>query len=155
MERDEIKVVHMGQARLRYQAMMDGVVDAATLMEPYIAYADKTNCQLIIEGHYAGSEMSSPDLDPATAQAIDRAIRRAVEAINADKTKYLHYIIDDLAPDLEPLTSGDFHLPRLRYVEPRPYPEDEFQRTYEWMVSWDLAPVDASYEQLVDNRIGV
>jgi NitT/TauT family transport system substrate-binding protein len=155
MERDEIKVVHMGQARLRYQAMMDGVVDACTLMEPYIAYADKTGCQLVIEGRYAGSEMLSPDLDQPTVQAIERAIRKAVTAIQTDKRKYLHYLIDDLAADLPRLTPDDFHLPRLLYVQPRPYPLDEFQRTYDWMLSWGLAPVDATFEQLVDNRIGV
>ena len=155
MERDEIKVVHLGQARLRYQAMMDGVVDAAALMEPYIAHAEKTACQLIIEGHYAGSEMSSPDLDPETVQAIERAIRKAVTAINTDKRKYLHYLIDDLAADLPRLSPEDFHLPRLRYVEPRPYPAEEFQRTHDWMLSWGLVPENATFEDLVDNRIGV
>ncbi len=155
MERDEIKVVHMGQARLRYQAMRDGVVDAAALMEPYEAFAEKHGCECIIEGHYAGSEMSSPDIDAETGRAIDRAIRRAVQAINADKRRYLHFLIDDLAPDLPRLSPDDFHLPRLRYVEPRPYPMEEFQRTYAWMRSWGLIPEDATYEQLVDNRIGV
>jgi NitT/TauT family transport system substrate-binding protein len=155
MDRSEIKVVHMGQARLRYQAMMDGVVDAAALMEPYLTFAETHGCQNVIEGHYAGSEMSSPDLDAATVQAIERAIAKAVRAINADKRKYLHFLMDDLAADLPRLSPEDFYLPRLRYVEPRPYPMDEFQRTYDWMVSWGLAPADATYEQLVDNRIGV
>lgn len=155
MERDEIKVVHMGQARLRYQAMMDGIVDAAALMEPYLTFAEKQDCACIIEGHYAGSEISSPLIDGDTGQAIDRAIRRAVRAINADKKKYLHFLIDDLAADLPRLSPDDFHLPRLRYVESRPYPLEEFQRTHDWMVSWGLARADATYEQLVDNRIGV
>jgi NitT/TauT family transport system substrate-binding protein len=155
MERNEIKVVHMGQARLRYQAMMDGVVDAATLMEPYIAFAEKNGCACVIEGSYAGSEMSAPDLDAESVAAIERAIRKAVRAINADKKKYLHFLMDDLASDLPRLSPDDFHLPRLKYVEPRPYPMDEFQRTYDWMVSWGLAPADATFEQLVDNRIGV
>ena len=48
MERNEIKVVHMGQARLRYQAMLDGQVDAAMLMEPFLALAEKTECNLIL-----------------------------------------------------------------------------------------------------------
>jgi NitT/TauT family transport system substrate-binding protein len=154
MAREEIKVVHLGQARLRYQSMMDGVVDAAMLMEPFIALADKTECNLIVEAHYAGSEMMSPDLDQETAAAIDRAIRGAVKLINADKKKYLHHIMADLPPELSILEPDDFRLSRLRYVAPRPYPEEEFQRTRNWMLSWGLVPQDASFEELVDNRIG-
>ena len=154
MARQEIKVVHMGQARLRYQAMLDGVVDASMLMEPFIALADKTECNLIVEAHYAGSEMMAPDMDAETAAAIDRAIRGAVQLINADKKKYIHHIIDDLPPELSILGPEDFKLSRLKYVEPRLYPEEEFDRTRAWMLSWGLVPPDAAFEDLVDNRIG-
>src|SRR5918912_318511 len=78
MAREEIKVVHLGQARLRYQAMLDGSVDAAALMEPYIALAEKAGCNLIMEAHYAGSEIASPDLDDETFAAINRAVTKAV-----------------------------------------------------------------------------
>jgi NitT/TauT family transport system substrate-binding protein len=155
MAREEIKVVHLGQARLRYQAMLDGTVDAAMLMEPYIALAEKAGCNLIVEAHYAGSEMAAPGTDAATFASIDRALRQAVRLINADKRKYLHHIIADLPPELGPLEADDFRLSRLRYVEPRPYPAEEFDRTHAWMVSWGLAPADASFEQLVDNRVAV
>lgn len=154
MERNEIKVVHMGQARLRYQAMLDGQVDAAMLMEPFLALAEKTECNLIVEGHYAGSEMMSPDMDAPTAGAISRAIGQAVKSINADKKKYLHHIIDDLPPELRVLTPEDFRLSRLRYVEPRPYPMEDFERTRAWMLGWGLVPQDATFEDLVDNRVG-
>jgi NitT/TauT family transport system substrate-binding protein len=154
MARDEIKVVHLGQARLRYQAMMDGKVDAAALMEPYIALAEKSGCQLIMEAHYAGSEMLSPELDGETCDAIYRAIGEAVRLINADKRKYLHHIIADLPPELGPLAPDDFRLARLRYVPPRPYAEEEFEKTYQWMVSWGLIRPGATYGELVDNRIG-
>jgi NitT/TauT family transport system substrate-binding protein len=153
MAREEIKVVHLGQARLRYQSMMDGVVDAAMLMEPFIALADKTECNLIVEAHYAGSEMMGPEMDQETAEAVDRAIRGAVKLINADKKKYLHHIMADLPTELSILGPEDFRLSRLKYVEPRPYPEEEFERTRAWMASWGLAPPSASFEDLVDNRI--
>jgi NitT/TauT family transport system substrate-binding protein len=155
MDREEIKVVHLGQARVRYRAMIDGEVEAAALMEPYIALAEKTGCKLIIEAHYAGSEMAAPDIDPATFEAINRALRMAVRLVNADKRKYLHHIIADLPPDLGPLSAEDFRLSRLRYVEPRPYPSEEFEKTRAWMVSWGLASAEASFEDLVDNRIAV
>ena len=154
MSRDEIKVVHMGEAALRYRAMRDGAVDAAMLMEPFIALADRAECNLIMEGHYAGSEVMSPDVDTETAVAVDRAIRGAVELINADKKKYLHYIMADLPPDLGPIDAEDFRLSRLRYVQPGPYPQDEFEKTRAWMLSWGLVSQDAAFEELVDNRVG-
>ena len=155
MAREEIKVVHLGQAALRYRAMLEGTVDAAALMEPYIALAEKNGGNLIMEAHYAGAELAAPDVDAATFDAINRAITRAVRLINADKKKYLHYLIADVPPELGPLSPEDFRLSRLRYVEPRPYPADEFARTHAWMVSWGLAPAAATFEDVVDNRIGV
>jgi NitT/TauT family transport system substrate-binding protein len=153
MERDEIKVVHLGQPRLRYEAMLDGRVEAAALMEPYIALAEKTGCNLIAEAYYSGSEMAAPGVDATTFEAIHRAVGKAVKLINADKRKYLHHIIADLPADLGSLSAEDFRLSRLRYVEPRPYPAGEFEKTQAWMASWGLIPPEASFADLVDNRI--
>jgi NitT/TauT family transport system substrate-binding protein len=153
MEREEIKVVHMGQARLRLQGMLDGTVDAAMLMEPFIAAAEKLDCTLVMEGFYAGSEMLAPDLDAETVKAINATLSKAVDLINANKKKYLPLVMADAPDDLVKLTPEDFKLSRLRYVYPRPYPAEEFQRTYEWMRSWDLIPEGATYESLVDNRV--
>ena len=156
MQREEIKVVHLGQARLRYQAMLDGTVDAAALMEPYIALAEKQGCNMILESFYAGSEMSAPDIDENTFHTINtvnRAIDKAVELINGDRKKYVHHIIADLPQDLRILTPEDFRLARLRYIHPRPYPLEEFERTHGWMVSWGLVPESACFEDLVNNRV--
>lgn len=91
-----------------------------------------------------------------TFDALTRAIKKAVRLINADKHKYAQYLIDDLPEEYRSaITVDDLHLPRLRYVDPEPYPEEEFQKTYEWMVRWGLIAPDSSYEQLVDNRITV
>src|SRR4029434_7063498 len=120
-----------------------------------MALAEKHGCHEIIEGFYVGSEMFAPTLERETAAALQRAIIKAVHLINANKTTYLHHLIADVPPELGPLTPADFRLSRLRYVEPRPYPVDEFERTYAWRQSWGLVPEGAAYESLVDNRIGV
>jgi NitT/TauT family transport system substrate-binding protein len=155
MEREAITVVHVGQAPGRYRALWEGRVDAVTVMEPYIALAEKQGCHVLAEAFYVGAEILSPALDTETATGVSRAITRAVERINADKRQYLHHLIAELPAELGTLTPADFHLPRLRYTNPRPYPEDEFARTYDWMVSWNLIPAGATYDRLVDNRIGV
>jgi len=154
LRRDEIKVVHAGTVRERYEALMRGDLDAATLMEPWIALAEKKGCKKVIETHYLGVENTSHDMPPETFEALMRAIRKAVKLINADKRKYLHYLIEEMPPEYaRQLTLDDFYLPRLRYVDPAPYTPDEFERAYKWMVSWDLVGADVSYEKLVRNAV--
>jgi NitT/TauT family transport system substrate-binding protein len=156
LEREAITVVHVGQAPGRYQAMWDGRAEATTVMEPYIALAEKQGCHVLAEAVYVGAEILSPALDTETANGVYRAITRAVDLITADPRRYLHHLISDLPAEWRSLLSpADFHLPRLRYVAPRPYPAEEFERTYRWMRSWDLIPEGASYDQLVEHRIGV
>ena len=83
-----------------------------------------------------------------------KAVRNAVKLINLDKKKYIHYLLDEIPEKYsKQLTPDDFYLPRLRYVDSLPYTKDEFERAYNWMVSWDLVGAGATYEDLVTNRI--
>lgn len=154
LRRDEIKVVHAGSPRQRFEALRDGVVDAAALMEPWITVAEKLGYVPVAEAHYIGSEIAGPDVDPETFAAINRAVSKAVRKINADIRPYLHYFVEEVPDDLGvTVTAEDFRPARLRFVEPAPYPEADFQRTYDWMVAWDLITPDSSFEDLVDNRL--
>ena len=155
LSRDEIKVVHIPVSSKRYKALLDGVVGAVTLPEPWISLAEKQKCKLICEAYCIGSEVASPDIDPETYAAIGRAIKKAVRLINRNKKRYLRYFIADVPRGMGSLRSADFHLSRLRYVDPVPYPPEEFARAYEWMRSWDLIRPGISFERLVDNRIEV
>jgi NitT/TauT family transport system substrate-binding protein len=147
--------VHLGGPQERFEALRDGTIEAAALMEPWITVAEKAGYKLIAEAFYVGSEIASPDLDPETYAAITRAVRKAVRALQEDPRPYLHYLIEDVPEEIARLEPQDFRLGRLRYVDPEPYPEKEFQRTYDWMVSWGLIDPSSSYEELVDNRIAV
>lgn len=154
LPRDEIKVVHAGTVRERYEALMNGELDAATLMEPWITLAEKKGCKKIIETHYIGVENTALDMDPETFQALMRAIKKAVRLINADKKKYIHYLLDEIPPEYaRQLTPDDFYLPRLRYVDPEPYTQEDFERAYKWMLSWDLVAPNAEYDKLVCNAV--
>ena len=165
MERDEINLVHFDQSSppedggpvvfRRYEALMNGEVAAAALMEPWSSLAEKNGCNRIIETFFYGSDIGSQKLDAETYEAINRAVKEAVRRINADKTKYLHYLIEEVPPELGSLTSEDFTLSRIRYIDPEPYSKEEFDKTYEWMLSWGLVDSDTPFEELVDNRISV
>jgi NitT/TauT family transport system substrate-binding protein len=151
--REEIKVVHLPVSAHRYKALLDGTVDAVTLPEPWISLAEKQKCKLICEAYCVGSEVASPDIDSETYAAIGRAIKKAVRRINGNKKKYLRYFIADVPRGMGSLKPTDFHLPRFRYVDPVPYPLEEFERAYQWMLSWGLIKPNATYSGLIDNRI--
>lgn len=154
MPRDQIQVVHAGTVQERYEALMSGEVDGSTLMEPWVSLAHKNGCKEIVSTFYQGTENASQDLDPKIWEAAVRAVKEAVRLINADKRKYIHYMLDEIpAKYAKQLTLEDFYLPRLRYVDPAPYSREEFDRAYNWMVTWDLVGANAKYEGLVCNRI--
>jgi NitT/TauT family transport system substrate-binding protein len=123
-------------------------------MEPWITLAEKNGFKKIIETHYLGVENISQDLDRATLDKLMRAIREAVVRINADKKKHVHHLLDEIPERYRAqLSPDDFYLPRLRYVDPAPYTEAEFERARRFMVEWDLIAPDATYEKLVANVI--
>lgn len=153
LARDEIKLIHIPVSAQRYKALSKRTVDAITVPEPWIALAEKEECKLICEAFCVGSEVASPDIKPEIYAAINRAIRKAVKLINRNKKKYLDYFIADVPRSIGSLRLSDFNLSRLRYVDPSPYPRDEFERAFKWMLSWNLIKPDASFESVVDNRI--
>ena len=154
LSKDEIKPVHVGPTEQRYEKLEQGEVDAATLMEPWVTLAEKNGFKKIIETHYLGVENISQDLDRATLDKLTRAIRKAVTLINADKKKHVHHLLDEIPEKYRTqLSPDDFYLPRLRYVDPAPYTEAEFERARRFMVEWDLIASDAPYAKLVANVI--
>ena len=98
------------------------------------------------------------DMDEATFAAINRAVGKAIDLLNADKRRYLHYLVDDprhaqALARYGGLTPEDFHLPRLRYVKATPYSDEIMEDTYHWMVRWGLIDSKASAADVADNRI--
>ncbi|MGV6873181.1 ABC transporter substrate-binding protein [Pseudochelatococcus sp. B33] len=152
LPREEIKIVHVEGAN-RFLALRDGHVDAVALMEPWITVAEKLGYKTIAEAHYVGLEIGSPELDAETFEAINRAVRRAVAVLQQDPYPYVKYLIDDVDPSIVKLEPHDFSRSRLRYADPAPYSQKDFDRTYNWMLSWDLIQPDDTYLHLVDNRI--
>ncbi|WDZ83382.1 ABC transporter substrate-binding protein [Micromonospora cathayae] len=153
LEPDEIKVVHAGGPAERFRKLREGEIDAVALMEPWTTAAEKLGYVLITEAFYVGSEIASADVDPETFAAVDRAVRRAVKKINEDIRPYLHHFVDEVPAELVKLTPEDFRLGRLRYADPEPYPEGEFERTYRWMVKWGLISPESTFTSIVDNRV--
>ena len=96
-------------------------------------------------------------MDEDTFAAINRAVTKAVDLINSDKKRFIHYLLDDtkFTPVLKkwgPLAVDDFVLSRLRYTHPTPYTDEQIEDTYNSMVRWGLINSSACTADLVDNR---
>jgi len=136
----------------RYEALMNGEVEATTLTEPFLTLAEKEGCRIVAESMYHGTEVASHDIDADTYAAFNRAVKKSVRLINADKKKFVHYFIDrhkGQHPSIDKLTVDDFRLSRIQLVDPAPIPEEELKRTYEWMRSWNMID-ELSPDVLVD-----
>ena len=155
MDRSEINVLQIGSPQGRYEALASGQVKVAALMEPWSTLAEVHGFNRVIETFYYGSDIGSDAMDAESYAALSRAIVEAVRRINGDKQKYLHYFIEEVPEHLGVLKPEDFTLSRLRFIEPTPYSKKEFDKTYDWMVSWGLVDENTPFEKLVDNRITV
>jgi NitT/TauT family transport system substrate-binding protein len=154
LPRDMIKVCRAPNgSRFRFDAMMRGELEATTMTEPYVTLAEKKGCRVICSAFYFGTEVASDKVDAETYAAFNRAVREAVRRINADKGAYLHYFIDyhkAKDPEIGTLTVNDLRESRLVVCDPAPIPQDEMQRTYDWLKSWGMLEETASPLDLVN-----
>ena len=157
LPRDLIKVVSAptGSSR-RLKAVMSGEIEATTLTEPYITLAEKKGCRVICSAFYHGTEVASDKVDAETYAAFNRAVKEAVKRINANKEAYLHYFIDyhkKKDPEIAQLKVSDLRASRLVVTDPAPIPDEELQRTYEWVKSWGMLEQTDSALKLVDSEV--
>jgi NitT/TauT family transport system substrate-binding protein len=143
-------------SRYRFDSMMRGELEATTLTEPYITLAEKKGCRTICSAFYHGTEVASDRVDAETYGAFNRAVRKAVARINANKKAYLHYFIDyhkAKDPEIGTLKPEDIRESRIVVCDPAPIPIEEMQRTTEWLKSWGMLEQTESPLELVNMQV--
>ena len=154
--RERLKLRHYGGPAERFDAVLNGEVEAAVIMEPYVALTDKLGANVLVQGFFVATDIVRADLDPDDLRALYRALDRASDFLNAapeNKRKYLHYLVADIPQNYPWGTPGeaDFHLPRLRFGHTLAYPRNEFDRSLEILTAYDLLAPGATFDGLVDN----
>jgi NitT/TauT family transport system substrate-binding protein len=155
MQREEVKTVHYGIPSQRFRALVEGRIQAASVMEPWISAAEKLGFKVICEAFYNGLEVADTSVDADVFTGIHRAHIKAVDTINRDIRPWLHHLIDEVPADIVRLDQSDLHLPRLRYNYPEPYSPAEFKRTHDFMVAWGLIKQESTFDKLVDVRVAI
>jgi NitT/TauT family transport system substrate-binding protein len=147
--KDEIKTIHVGGPEARLRALLEGRVQAAVLMEPFLSYAEKDGF-LISLAYYNGLVVVPEDYDREKFDKLQAIVQQAVDLINTDLRKYAPLLLQDLPPDVRAKMSlDDLHLERLRYVYARPYTQREYERSAQWMEEWGLLEEGAYPEKLL------
>jgi NitT/TauT family transport system substrate-binding protein len=155
MNKDEVKTVHLGIPNQRFAALVEGRIEAASVMEPWISAAEKMGYKVICEAFYNGLEVADTTVDADIFSALHRAHIKAVDKINQDLRPWLHHLVNEVPADIVKLEASDLHLPRLRYNYPEPYAPAEFKRTHDFMVAWGLLKPESTFDRLVDVRVAV
>ena len=147
--KNEIMTIHIGGPEARLRALLDGRVEAAVLMEPFLSYAEKEG-DLISLAYYNGLVVVPEDYDREKFETLQAIVQQAVDLINADPRKYAPMLMQDLPPDLRAnMTLDELHVERLRYVYARPYTQREYERSARWMQEWGLLAEGAHPEKLL------
>jgi NitT/TauT family transport system substrate-binding protein len=146
---EHVKTTHAGSMQKRLDAVRQGKVAAASVMEPWISVAQKWGLRILIESHSTRSEAAGDDLDGPTLAKMFRAQSEACKVLEKDPTPYIHYFIKETGGLLEP---HEFQAWRLLHAAPQPYTRERFDDTYNWTVKWNMTVPGATYENTEDNR---
>ncbi len=157
MPRDMIKLCDAPNgSKGRYDALMAGEVEATTLTEPYVTLAEKNGCKVICSAFYPGTEVAAATVDGETYSKFNAAVREAVARITADPAAYMHYFIEYHAkkdPRIASLKPEDLRPSRLLVTNPAPIPQEELERSAEWLKSWGMLEETESPLDLVNLEI--
>jgi NitT/TauT family transport system substrate-binding protein len=149
LDLEHVKRSNVGSMLKRLEAVREGKIAAASVMEPWISVAQKWGMRILIESHSTRSEAAGDDLDGKTLAKMFRAQARAVDLIEKDPSPFVHYFTRETGGILEP---SELQTWRLLHAAPQPYTRERFDDTYKWTVKWNMTVPGATYENTVDNR---
>ena len=136
---ERIKVVNTGGFGARLKALLDGEVEAASLLPPQIDMADQLGLRSIIADRFKTLWWSPANAAPDVVRGYLNALQRAEEALEADLPKYLPLWKIPVPAEFENLRPWDFsRFTRGEKFVYEPLPRDEFNDTLAQVERWGL-----------------
>jgi len=136
---ENIKVVNTGGFGARLKALLDGEVEAASLLPPQIAMAEQLGLRKVIADRFKTLWWVPESADAELVRAYLRALDRAERAMDADLARYLP--LWKLAVPAEFATYHPWNFSQFgrgeRFVY-KPLPREEFDATLEQVQRWGL-----------------
>jgi ABC-type nitrate/sulfonate/bicarbonate transport system substrate-binding protein len=147
---EEIKTVNVGGFGARLKALLEGEVEAASLLPPQIDMAEQLGLRKIINNTFPTLWWVPENMPAEVVRGYLRALDRAEKALEANLQKYLHLWkicvppeFEDRAWDFGRFTRGE------RFVY-EPLPRERFDEVFRQVERWGLDQYtkEHSYEKL-------
>jgi NitT/TauT family transport system substrate-binding protein len=148
---ENIKVVNTGGFGARLKALLEGEVEAASLLPPQIAMAEQLGLRKIIDDTFKTLWWVPDNFEPEAVRAYLRALERAEQAMDADMAKYLPLWKLAVPAEFENYHPWDFSkFGRGERFYYKTLPREEFDDTLAQVERWGLDQYlkDRSYEKL-------
>lgn len=134
---DQIKIENVGGPGKRLQALLNGEVEAANLLDPEIAIAEQKGLRKIAAGEFRTLFWVSPGIPQDALNGYFRALRKADVALRATPERYMPL----WARNVPPAIAGDYDYARFGLGELlvfEPYPESTFEESVSFARRWEL-----------------
>jgi len=146
-----IKTVNTGGFGARLRALLDGEVEAASLLPPQIAMAEQLGLRKIIEDTFHTLWWVPQDSPPDVVTGYLRALDRAEAALAADLNKYLPLWKLAVPAEFENVHAWDFStFGRGERFVYQAIPHSEFDEVFDQVKRWGLDQYlkDKSFDHL-------
>lgn len=139
LARDQIKLHFGGLLLDRLALLVDRQVAAASLFGAPFYVAEQLGFRKIVDTTFMIGHLVSGHADRQDVERYFKALQRAQHDIDLEPQAYKHYFLKELPERYHALVDTRRFGPGERIVF-EPYPQQAFERTREWIESWDLFP---------------
>ena len=137
LPRDHIRTVHAGGPGQRLIKLLQGEIEAATLLDPEIAIAEAKELRALARGEFLITFWVAPTINQGVLQAYFRALKRADEALSRHPERYLSLWERNVPPALK----GSYDYTTFGLGEKfvfEPYTEEMFQQALQFAQKLNL-----------------
>jgi hypothetical protein len=151
MPLERVKTVNSGGFGARLKSLLDGEVEAASLLPPQIDMAEQLGLRCVIADEFKTLWWVPDNAPKEDVRAYLRALDRAEKALQADLPRYLPLWQLAVPPEFESLRQWDFQrFTRGERFVYQPIEQHEFDEVMQQVERWDLAQYlkDRSFDNL-------
>jgi ABC-type nitrate/sulfonate/bicarbonate transport system substrate-binding protein len=139
LTRDQIKLHFGGLLLDRLALLADGQVPAASLFGAPFYVAEQLGFRKIVDTTFMIGHLVTEHANLDQVERYFEALRRAQHDIDLEPEIYKHYFLRELPERYHKLIDVRQFGPGERIVF-EPYPKSAFERTRQWIDSWELFP---------------